>query len=232
VNEWSIVHEALLERGHRVLAYDQRGHGRSTTGPYSYRALFEDLSAVVENYDLQDLTIVGHSMGTYAAIGALADPALRARTRRAVLVSPQTGNSLHGRHPAWLLGTLTRSPLIPLLCRRRPIATRVIDRIVGPDASTATREATRRLFATLPKSTTELLRIMQHESVAATLPDLDLPITVLLGSDDHLTPEWHAKLITQRAHDATLTRLPRIGHIVNWEAPHAITNAVSATSRR
>ena len=30
--EWNIVWEELLDRGHRVIAFDQRGHGRSTIG--------------------------------------------------------------------------------------------------------------------------------------------------------------------------------------------------------
>jgi pimeloyl-ACP methyl ester carboxylesterase len=64
-----------------VIAYDHRGHGNATVGRdgFTTRALFDDLIAVVEHFDVHDLTIVAHSMGTFARMGALAVPAGSAR---------------------------------------------------------------------------------------------------------------------------------------------------------
>ncbi|WP_225730782.1 MULTISPECIES: alpha/beta fold hydrolase [unclassified Nocardia] len=58
-----LVH--LAEHGHRAVAYDRRGHGRSDdpgTG-YDFDTLADDLAALLDRLDLTDAVLVGHSMG-------------------------------------------------------------------------------------------------------------------------------------------------------------------------
>lgn len=62
---WQYQMAPLVGRGLRCVAYDRRGHGRSGqpgTG-YDYDTLADDLAAVIEQLDLRELTLVGHSMG-------------------------------------------------------------------------------------------------------------------------------------------------------------------------
>jgi pimeloyl-ACP methyl ester carboxylesterase len=62
---WSEQVPALEQAGYRVVTYDRRGFGRSDkpkTG-YAYDTLTEDLHALLEGLDLQDVTLVGFSMG-------------------------------------------------------------------------------------------------------------------------------------------------------------------------
>jgi pimeloyl-ACP methyl ester carboxylesterase len=62
---WAHQVAAFEAAGHRVVTYDRRGFGRSDkplTG-YSYDTLTEDLHAVLEALDLNDVTLVGFSMG-------------------------------------------------------------------------------------------------------------------------------------------------------------------------
>jgi len=56
---------ALLNAGHRVIAYDRRGFGRSSqpsTG-YDYNTFAEDLRKLVTKLNLRDFALVGFSMG-------------------------------------------------------------------------------------------------------------------------------------------------------------------------
>lgn len=56
---------ALLEAGFRVITYDRRGFGQSghpSTG-YDYNTFADDLAAVLEGLDLNDVSLVGFSMG-------------------------------------------------------------------------------------------------------------------------------------------------------------------------
>ncbi|WP_336740852.1 alpha/beta hydrolase [Aureimonas altamirensis] len=56
---------ALLESGFRVITYDRRGFGQSghpSTG-YDYDTFADDLAAVLEGLDLNDVALVGFSMG-------------------------------------------------------------------------------------------------------------------------------------------------------------------------
>lgn len=65
-SSWERQTRELLDLGYRVIAYDRRGFGRSTkvaTG-YDYDTFAADLEAVLDALDLQDVILVGFSMGT------------------------------------------------------------------------------------------------------------------------------------------------------------------------
>ena len=61
---WDHTVAGLSER-HRVVAYDHRGMGESDkpTGPYDFDVLSGDLAFVMEELGLEDVTLVGWSMG-------------------------------------------------------------------------------------------------------------------------------------------------------------------------
>jgi pimeloyl-ACP methyl ester carboxylesterase len=76
-----------LERsGHRVIAYDARGHGRSSPAPapeaYTYSDLGADLLAVLDDRGIERAVLAGASMGAHTLLWA----ALRAPERVAALV--------------------------------------------------------------------------------------------------------------------------------------------------
>ena len=62
---WEPQVSALRAAGYRVVAYDRRGFGRSDKPEfgYSYDALADDLQRVLDQCGLQDVTLVGFSMG-------------------------------------------------------------------------------------------------------------------------------------------------------------------------
>jgi pimeloyl-ACP methyl ester carboxylesterase len=62
---WEKQVPALLKAGHRVIAYDRRGFGKSsqpTTG-YNYDTFAEDLHKLITHLKLRDFALVGFSMG-------------------------------------------------------------------------------------------------------------------------------------------------------------------------
>ncbi len=62
---WEKQTAALLAAGHRVIAYDRRGFGKSSqpsTG-YNYDTFAEDLHKLVAHLGLRDFTLAGFSMG-------------------------------------------------------------------------------------------------------------------------------------------------------------------------
>ncbi|MGL5818933.1 MAG: alpha/beta fold hydrolase [Phycicoccus sp.] len=64
---WKDQTEPLMDAGHRVIAYDRRGFGRSgkpgAASGYDYDTLTGDLDALLTRLDLQDVALVGFSMG-------------------------------------------------------------------------------------------------------------------------------------------------------------------------
>ena len=69
-----VVHGSRhLERhGHRVVAYDARGHGESSPAPspksYEYRDLIGDLGRLLDDLELERVVLAGSSMGAATAL--------------------------------------------------------------------------------------------------------------------------------------------------------------------
>lgn len=72
IHGWPLSHRswdgqltALVEAGYRVIAYDRRGFGQSGTewNRYDYDTLASDLNALITELNLNDVSLVGFSMG-------------------------------------------------------------------------------------------------------------------------------------------------------------------------
>jgi pimeloyl-ACP methyl ester carboxylesterase len=63
---------ALERSGHRVIAYDARGHGHSGPAPfpdaYTYELLAQDLGAVLDDLRIERAVLAGASMGAQTAL--------------------------------------------------------------------------------------------------------------------------------------------------------------------
>ena len=72
IPSWSLTGAAysrqleVLSRSRRVMAFDMRGHGDSTTpaGGYRVSRLAADLRAVIERLELDQVDLMGHSIGS------------------------------------------------------------------------------------------------------------------------------------------------------------------------
>lgn len=88
---WSYQMLAMNEAGYRTVAFDRRGHGRSGDpgGGYDFDTLADDLAAVLDQRDLHDAVLVGHSMGCNEIVRYLSRHG-RARVAGAVLLATMT----------------------------------------------------------------------------------------------------------------------------------------------
>ena len=64
-DSWDFHASAMVDAGYRTIAYDRRGFGRSPqpADGYDYDTLADDLARIIDQRDLQDVTLVGFSMG-------------------------------------------------------------------------------------------------------------------------------------------------------------------------
>jgi pimeloyl-ACP methyl ester carboxylesterase len=88
---WQYQMISVVDSGRRAVAYDRRGHGRSDDPGrgYDYDTLAHDLASVLEHLDLQDVTLVAHSMGSGEAVRYLTRYG-GGRVARLVLLAPTT----------------------------------------------------------------------------------------------------------------------------------------------
>jgi non-heme chloroperoxidase len=94
---WQYQLAELPKHGLRCIAYDRRGFGKSDKpwDGYNYDVLADDLKALLEQLDLNDVTLVGFSMGGGEIVRYFSRHG-GARVRKAVLVSsivPLTGQT-------------------------------------------------------------------------------------------------------------------------------------------
>ena len=90
---------ALERSGHQVIAYDARGHGRSSPAPtpasYTYEDLGQDLIAVLDDRAIERAVLAGASMGAHTLLWlALHAPE---RVAAAVVITPAYDPESHDR---------------------------------------------------------------------------------------------------------------------------------------
>ena len=88
-HSWEKQEAALLAAGCRVVTYDRRGGGNSgrPSAGYDFDTLSADLSVLLTELDLRQVTLVGFGMGTGEVIRYLAAYG-KPRVRRAALLAP------------------------------------------------------------------------------------------------------------------------------------------------
>lgn len=89
---------ALERSGHRVIAYDARGHGHSSPAlapeDYTYELLAKDLRAVLDQLEIEQAMLAGASMGAHTALRfALEQPD---RVLALGLITPAFDPDTHG----------------------------------------------------------------------------------------------------------------------------------------
>ena len=83
-----VMGSSALERaGHRVIAYDARGHGESDPAqPYDYPSLAADLLGVLDERGIERAVLAGASMGAHTAVRVALDQP--GRVAGLVLITP------------------------------------------------------------------------------------------------------------------------------------------------
>lgn len=97
VSSWGVTSELwhgqldhLVEHGCRCVAFDRRGHGRSSLpDAYDLDTLADDLARVIEASGLDRITLIGHSIGGCEIVRYLSRHGTR-RIARVALVAPTT----------------------------------------------------------------------------------------------------------------------------------------------
>ncbi|MCL6296945.1 alpha/beta fold hydrolase [Streptomyces kronopolitis] len=242
---WAPVVRALAE-DHKVVVYDQRGHGRSPAAPpagHSTGALADDLVAVLEAAlePGERAVLGGHSMGGMTIMAASGRPELRARAAAALLCSTGSADlaaesrvfplrSPRGRHRAHRLLLRSRAPLGP----QSPLTRRVLKyATMGPGASAAEVAACARIVHGCPTGVRARWgAVLAGVELTGGAGGLMLPTEVLVGTADRLTPPVQARRLASVLPDFRgLTELPGLGHMTPVEDPAAVAGRLRALVR-
>ncbi len=232
--EWNLVWDDLLARGFRVIAFDQRGHGRSTLGSEGIGSapMAADIAAVLEHFDVADAVLVGHSMGGFVTIRALLDHAgVAHRLRGLVLFATWAGRVLDGAPQNKLQIPLLERGILQRLIRYRTVGVLFGAAQCGARPSPAMvsvftegfRQHVEEHGALLP-----IVRAFSREDRYPRLGEITVPTVVMVGAADRTTPPSHSRRMADGIPGARLVTVPDAGHALNWEAPDELVKVIES----
>ena len=207
---WEYQLTELCDQGFRCIAYDRRGHGRSSDPGrgYDYDTLSDDLAAIIERLDLTEVTLVGFSMGSGEVARYLSRHGSD-RIARTMLVSVVPLKPRAALFPGF----------IAALKQDRPaFFTAGVASFTG-DASTVSPAMSQWVLAQFlrasPKAVIECMRAISASDLEADFEALKLPTLVIHGGSDQVNPlDQTAKLAAAAIPGAELR--------IYEDAPHGL----------
>ncbi len=257
---WAPVADRLAEGSgglgapSRVVRYDHRAHGRSDDTPapsMTLEQLADDMAEVIAQVcPSGPLVLAGHSMGgmTVMTLAQRHPDLVAERVRGVALVATASGGlggaatlGLRGRPAqAFLAGKqrvedsprwterreLTRHPLL----MRPGMRAMLLGRRPGPQAVRLTCESVAGCRPTTVSGFTPTLTT--HERDAALAAFADMPVEVMVGSRDRLTPPRLTNRIRRHLPRSAMMIFPDAGHMLPVERVDGVTTRIAALARQ
>ncbi len=240
LEEFFLQRETLRARARTVL-YDCRGHGRSWTRGRVRNATIDqlgrDLGRVVDDVAPDGpVVLLGHSMGgmTIMALARQRPELFGPRVVGAFLLATSSGGLVEAGPVGMAvriyrkLGLLQLFLLLlrfwsPLLERFRKRGTRLgrawyRHYLFGTeDAEPELVTLVQDLLEQTPLTVTATFyrTLLDHDEHASLAAMRDIPVTLLVGDSDRLTPVSHSRRMAEALPDAELVVVPGAGHSVN-----------------
>ena len=241
-----------LASRYRLVLFDQRGHGRSEParrGGWTMDALARDLDAVVQASGDGPVVLVGHSMGGMALLNycSLFRETLGERVAGVVLVDTTSADVMPGmieflprRITAAFQGVqevalravagLDRASVDKMRRRANDLSWMLVRAMgFGPNASPSHVAFVEKMLSETTVDTwLELLPNVTGVDVTETLPHIDVPALVIVGTRDRLTPPGAAERMVKGIPNATLGKIAGAGHCPMLESPHTFNARLRA----
>ncbi|MET9804702.1 alpha/beta hydrolase [Streptomyces sp. NPDC006368] len=218
--QWSVQLAALRDE-FPVLAVDLPGHGERSAHPWSLDSATEIIASAVDSLDRGPALVVGHSLGGYASL----EFARRRPEQLRGLVLAGASASTRGLWAAPYRWVARQVPRIPAdrLARWND---RLLRRLYPPEVVEATIRAGYS-FHTLPAAWDEVLGRFD----AGAMRFVKAPVLILNGEKDAVFRSGERDFARAHPH-ARVELVPRAGHLANFDAPGAFTDAVRRFARQ
>jgi len=232
---WDKQVPVLLEAGYRVITYDRRGFGKSSqpASGYSYDTFAADLQVLLEDLDLRDAVLAGHSMGTGEVTRYLGSYGSE-RVAKGVLISPIAPYLLRaddnpdgvprslfdgfaqtalGDTPAWMKGFLDNFYNI--------------DSLRGTLVSDQAYQASWNLAATASATAAVACISTWTTDFRDDLPKIDVPVLVVQGDADQVLPlEKTGQRLPGLIKDMDLVVIAEGPHAIPWTHADQVNTAL------
>lgn len=221
----------LLKEHFSIINIDLPGFGRSeksTTFIYSFQNYAEIISACIDYFNLENVNIVGHSMGGQIAL--YTTKMIPEKINKLVLVS--SSGYLKRAHKAIIFCTYL--PFFGYYVKHQVHKQEVKDVLknVFYDHSLITENHVREFGKPLEEkgfysSLMRLLRYREGDLNSEDLKAIEKPILLLWGKEDRVVSYRIGERLADDLPNAKLITYDKAGHLLTEERPHEVFNAIS-----
>jgi pimeloyl-ACP methyl ester carboxylesterase len=221
---WQAQQQALSAAGHRVLAPDQRGFGRSPLGdePPSLDLVADDVARLMDQNGIERAVIAGASMGGYVAMTFVRRHPSRvaALGLLAARAAPDTPDQ-RAQREAFASAITDPHRRAALIDATAPLLLGATTRAGNPELTRRVRD---RAEACDPHALAWAQRgIALRPDAFGVLREVRVPAVVVAGEQDELVSVGEAADTAAALPGAPLVVLPDCGHLAPLEAPEAVT---------
>jgi non-heme chloroperoxidase len=234
-NSWERQERELLANGFRVITYDRRGWGRSSqpTVGYDYDTFAADLKSLLEHLDLNDLVLVGFSMGTGEVaryLGAYGS----GRVRKAALFGAIPPFLLKtDDNPEGVDGAVFEAIKAAIVKDRYAYFKDFFDNFYNVDKLAPERigeqawQASFNVAAAGSPYASYACVDTWLTDFRPDLPKIDVPVLVVHGTEDRILPfEATAARLPELIGDVTLVAVEGGPHNIGWTHPDEVNAAL------
>jgi 3-oxoadipate enol-lactonase len=220
---WENQAESIKE-SHRVITYDIRGHGNTNSGSeaYSIDLFVNDLIGLMDALNIEKTNLCGLSTGGSIALKAFENYpkrflALILCDTNCTADSPETSANRMRTIHVIEAGTVGK------------YADESLKKFFTPDAFNThktTVELVRDMIVetTKPSLCKTLQALADRKETCSKLNEIKVPVLILVGSEDQITPPESARHIHDKITGSTLHIIKNAGHLSNLEDPSEFNN--------
>jgi len=234
-DSWERQEPELLSAGYRVIRYDRRGFGQSsrpTTG-FDYDTFAADLNALLEQLALDDVVLVGFSMGTGEVTRYLSKYG-SARVRKGVLFGAIPPFLLKtDDNPEGVDGQVFKGIQAAIVKDRYAYFKDFLDNFYNVDKFAPDRiseqawQASFNVAAAASPHASYACVATWLTDFRADLPNIDVPMLVVHGTEDRILPyESTAKRLPGLVANLKLISVEGGPHNIGWTHPEESNKAL------
>jgi 3-oxoadipate enol-lactonase len=216
-----------LKNNYRVITYDIRGHGNSSAGEevFSIDLFVRDLICFMDALKIDKTILCGLSMGGYIALEAiekyperfdaliLSDTNCKADTTEAKQKRIET------------IEDITENGV-------EKYAGDSLKKLFAPESFTTKEEemdSVRKMIEDTSKQSLchTLLALSQREGTCQNLSQIKVPVLIMVGKEDLITPPEAARLMHEKIQGSLLCIIEHAGHLSNLENPDEFNNQLT-----
>lgn len=222
VNMFEEQAKAFADR-YRVVRYDHRGQGDSAPAPRAaldMDTLTEDTAQLIDALGIKKCCFVGNSMGGFIGLR------LAARRPDVIASAMILGSSADAEVSVEAMDAVVE---VILNDGMEPVIEDVLYFMLGdttlndPSRSAIKQRVVKMLESRTPNYADSVWNIAHRKPITDELGDINVPVWVVAGDEDHTYPPDHSERIVNGITGAKYFLMENTGHVHAMERPDAVT---------